>query len=274
MVRPWQSIPLLLLGSLWTGLACSKPAAMDRGMDRGMDRSTDRSHDFDRPGDEEDLNREIWQLSGRKNYGQVVAKLRRDKKRFAVDPVLPLPNGWRLAPAGHQIGVGRLPYEALIYQGRLVVINSGYTGKDPQTLSVLQRGTGRLEQTIPLQNLYPSGAAGLDGDLYLSGGFGRDILRLDRTFQLRRRYPIGGYGGPIAALDAHHLVVGYLQAPRGTSKVDGAGRLVVLNTESGQVETESSGLLFPSSLHVLSGKIYVTTLGINASTALIAICIP
>ena len=248
-LRAWRTISLLLLVSLLPGLARAKPAVVDR------------SQDFDRPGDEDDLNREIWQLSGRKKYGQVVAQLRKAQKRQPADPVLPLPNGWRLAPAGHQIGVGRLPFEALIYQGRLVVINSGYTGKDPQTLSVLQRGTGRLEQTIPLQNLYPSGAAGPDGDLYLSGGFGRDILRLDRSFQLRRRYPIGGYGGPIAALDAEHLVVGYLQAPRGTSKIDGAGRLVVLNTGSGQVETQSSDLLFPSSIHVLSGKIYVTAIG-------------
>ena len=76
---------------------------------------------------------------------------------------------------------GAGPGGALIYRGHLVVINSGYTCKDPQTLSVRQRDTGRLEQTLPLHN----------------------------------PYPIDGYGGPIAALDAHRLVVGYLQAPRG-----------------------------------------------------------
>jgi len=261
MAKPWQTIALMALAPLWTDLALAKPAMADPNQPIHRNQAIDRSQSFDRPGDEDDLNREIWQLSGRRDYGRLMAKLRKAQARPQRTPILPLPNGWRLAPAGHQIAVGRLPYGALIYQGRLVVINSGYTGKDPQTLSVIKPDSGRLERTIPIQNLYPSGAVGMDGDLYLSGGFGREILRLDRTFQVRRRYPIGGYGGPIAALDRNHLVVGYLMAPKGETKSDGAGRLVVLNTESGQVDYQSSGLLFPTSIHVLSGKIYATALG-------------
>ena len=261
MAKPWQTIALMALAPLWTDLALAKPAMADRNQPIHRNQAIDRSQSFDRPGDEDDLNREIWQLSGRRDYGRLMAKLRKAQARPQRTPILPLPNGWRLAPAGHQIAVGRLPYGALMYQGRLVVINSGYTGKDPQTLSVIKPDSGRLERTIPIQNLYPSGAVGVDGDLYLSGGFGREILRLDRTFQVRRRYPIGGYGGPIAALDRNHLVVGYLMAPKGETKSDGAGRLVVLNTESGQVDYQSSGLLFPTSIHVLSGKIYATALG-------------
>ncbi len=261
MVKPWQSIALMALSPLWAGLVLAKPTTGHRSLSDTRSQPIDRSQTFDRPGDEDDLNREIWQLSGRSDYGRLMARLRKGQARSQRPPMLPLPNGWRLAPAGHQIEVGRLPYEALIYQGRLVVINSGYTGKDPQTLSVIKPDSGQVERTIPIQNLYPSGAVGMDGDLYLSGGFGREILRLDRNFQLRRRYPIGGYGGPIAALDQNHLVVGYLMAPKGDTKSDGAGRLVVLNTESGQVDFQSSGLLFPTSIHVLSGKIYVTALG-------------
>ncbi len=273
MAKPWHRIALIALAPLWAGLAVAKPGGpipnfsvhpsplVNPSHRVSPSQPVDRSQSFDRPGDEDDLNREIWQLSGRRDYERLIAKLRQAQRHPATPPILPLPNGWRLAPAGQQVEVGRLPYEALIYQGRLVVINSGYTGKAPQTLSVINPSSGRLERTIPLQNLYPSGAVGMDGDLYISGGFGREILRLDPTFQVRRRYPIGGYGGPIAALDPTHLVVGYLLAPQRNSPADGAGRLVVLNTESGQVELQSSGLLFPTAIHVLSGKIYATTLG-------------
>ncbi len=50
-------------------------------------------------------------------------------------------------------------------------------------------------------------------------------------------------------------------APKGDTKVDGAGRMVVLNTDSSQVEFQNSGLLFPISIHLLSGKIYAAVLG-------------
>jgi len=208
MLKPWQTIAMLALGTLGAGLGLAKPAEVHGSKTIDAIKTIDRSKTFDRPGDEDDLNREIWQRSGRRNYERLMAKLKNSQDRSQRSPSLPLPNGWRLAPAGHQIEVGRLPYEALMYQGRLVVMNSGYTGKDPQTISVINPESGRVERTIPIQNLYPSGAVGMDGDLYLSGGFGREVLRLDRNFQLRRRYPIGGYGGPIAALDQNHLVLG------------------------------------------------------------------
>jgi len=249
MAMYWRAILLLLLAPLWAAQVLAKPAAVDR------------SYVFDSPGDENDLNREIWQQSGRGHYERLLALLKRRQQSTPRATSLPLPNGWQLAPAGKQVDVGRLPYEALIYQDRLVVMNSGYTGKEPQTVSVINPGTGVLERTIPMPALYPSGAVGRDGDLYLSGGFSREVVRLDRQFQPSRRYPLAGYVGPVAALDASHLVVGYLVAPLRQTTSDGVGRVVVLNTLTGKVEAESSGLLFPTSIHVLSGKIYVTALG-------------
>ena len=243
-----------------------------------------RGTEFDTPGDEEDLNREIWRASGRRGYDALMASLR--WRQLARTPVtaVSLPNGWTMAPAGLQVPVGRLPFEGVVYRDRLVVLNAGYTGKDPQTLSVLDPATGRLEHTLRLASLYPSAAVGEDGDLYVSGGFGRQLHRFGPDFQLRRSYPLAGYGGPLAALDPHHLVVGLLVAPpqlptlktggglsgplpapvaasAAAQNADAAGRLVVLNSDSGQVERRSTDLFFPTAIRVIGDRIYVAALG-------------
>ena len=263
---------------------------------------------FDTPGDEDDLNREIWEASGRQGYGALLAYVKQRQAGRILPTTLPLPNGWALAPAGQQVAVGRLPFEVLIYQNRLVVLNAGHTGKDPQTVSVLDPASGVVERTLAIPALYPSAAVGLDGDLYISGGFGRRLHRFNAAFEPVRSYALEGYGGPVAALDQEHVVVGYLVAPRGGAALgrlerggeeretkveakgetkgetkgevkgevkaeaagakarppaaaDGAGRLAILNTSTGRIERESAGLLFPTAIQVLGGKLYVASLG-------------
>ena len=273
---------------------------------------------FDTPGDEDDLNREIWEASGRRNYGALLAYVQQRQAGARQPTTLTLPNGWALAPAGRQVPVGRLPFEGLMVQNRFVVLNAGHTGKDPQTVSVLDPASGSLERTLTLPALYPSAAVGGDGDLYVSGGFGRRLHRFNAAFAPVRTYPLGGYAGPVATLDHDHVVVAYLVAPKrteadraaaipetdrreatraaaaaggggdaatggqkatatrgereggtragsgeveGQAPLDGAGRLALLNTTTGRIERESSGLLFPTAIQVLNGKIYAASLG-------------
>jgi exopolysaccharide biosynthesis protein len=82
-----------------------------------------------------------------------------------------LPNGWKIAPSGTQVEVGRLPYEAVSYAGKLVVLNTGYYNKEPQEVSVVDLKQGKLVKTLKFNSLFPSARVGLDGDLYISGGF-------------------------------------------------------------------------------------------------------
>ena len=304
--------------------------AKAQGVDATVSRPADRGQEFDTPGDEDDLNREIWEASGRNGYGALLAYVKRRQAEARLPTTLTLPNGWALAPAGQQVAVGRLPFEGLIYQDRLVVLNAGHTGKDPQTVSVLNPASGTVERTLAIPALYPSATVGIDGDLYISGGFGRRLHRFNAAFEAVRSYPLKGYGGPVAALDREHVVVGYLVAPKrageaegaeGADKVekaekaeaaaeqarrgpatvaglatvgaaateknakeapgaerevgrrsgsgngdgappaDGAGRLAILNTTTGRIERQSAGLLFPTAIQVLGGKLYVASLG-------------
>src|SRR5437016_873275 len=70
-----------------------------------------RPVDVDDPADEERLNRELWETMKGLPYSAVSEHLVRGQ-REAVRPgaTVDLPNGWKLAPAGAQVEVGRLPY--------------------------------------------------------------------------------------------------------------------------------------------------------------------
>src|SRR5207253_9241139 len=87
-----------------------------------------RADYFDRAEDEEDLNRELWEYVKGTPYEDAlkyVAAAQAQAARARED-VAELPSGWRVAPAGRQVELGRLPYEAVPFAGRLVVINAGY----------------------------------------------------------------------------------------------------------------------------------------------------
>src|SRR5437763_15630600 len=77
----------------------------------------------DDPDDQEDLNRELWEFAKHTSYDSIQSYLAdaQRKSRAAQTTEVELPNGWRIAPAGAQVEVGKLPYEALMFAGRLVV---------------------------------------------------------------------------------------------------------------------------------------------------------
>ncbi|HLJ57218.1 MAG TPA: hypothetical protein VKT77_19435, partial [Chthonomonadaceae bacterium] len=69
-----------------------------------------RQIEADDPADEEALNRELWETMTHRPYAEAVAHAARRQRETQPDATMSLPNGWRLAPAGRQTQVGRLPY--------------------------------------------------------------------------------------------------------------------------------------------------------------------
>ena len=80
----------------------------------------------DEPEEMGDLTRELWKFARGKGYDRAVRRANASATKFAMQPPqLRLPTGWVLAPAGAQVELGRLPYEAVSFGGRVIVLNNG-----------------------------------------------------------------------------------------------------------------------------------------------------
>src|SRR5437870_245660 len=71
--------------------------------------------ELDAPGDEERLNRELWEALKKTPYAAAQAHIANSRREEGTAAEVILPNGWKLAPAGNSVAVGRLPYEAVAY---------------------------------------------------------------------------------------------------------------------------------------------------------------
>jgi hypothetical protein len=94
----------------------------------------------------------------------------------------------------------------------------------------------------------------------VSGGSSDSIFQIDRQFQVTRGFDVGGYGGPIAATDADHLAVALLTAPD-SAGATGPGRLAILNTSTGRIESTTRAGFFPSAMRVVGRTLYLTLVG-------------
>jgi YVTN family beta-propeller protein len=224
----------------------------------------ERADFFDRAEDEEDLNRELWEYVKGTPYESALSYVAGAQARAQAARVAEaaLPTGWKLAPAGRQVELGRLPYEAVAFAGRLVVLNTGYYSREPQELSVVDTATARVEKTVRLNSIFPSAVAGPGGDLYVSGGFDSKVFRLDRQFNVAREYAVAGYAAGLAQVDDKRLAVLYLAGKDGKGNYV-AGRLAILDAESGKVERDAEVGYFPYSVRLVGGKLYVAMLGEN-----------
>jgi YVTN family beta-propeller protein len=221
----------------------------------------------DQPGEEEVFNRELWEFSKKTPYEEVENYVERAQQasRATVREYMTLPNGWKIAPPGIQVEVGRLPLEAVAYAGHIVVLNTGYYYKEPQEISVVDPETAKVVKVLHLASIFPSAGEGLDGDLYISGGFSQAVHRLDKKFDIVRNYPVKGYAGGLTALDVNHLAVVYTVAGKNQQEFERGsfeeGKLAILNTVTGDIEREATVGYFPHSVRFLNGKLYVTVLG-------------
>src|SRR6266508_5025462 len=97
----------------------------------------ERQRRVDDPDDQEDLNRELWEFAKHTPYESIMPYVAEAQRRSRANESaeVELPNGWRIAPAGTQVEVGRLPYAAVMFAGKLVVLDTGYyhpKDKEPQ----------------------------------------------------------------------------------------------------------------------------------------------
>src|SRR5215471_10174457 len=217
----------------------------------------------DDPDDQEDLNRELWEFAKGTPYDSILSYVQEAQRvsRATQTSEVELPNGWRIKPAGTQVEVGRLPYEMVEFAGKLVVLNTGYYYQEPQEVSVVDPQTAQVIKTLRINSLFPSAAVGLDGDLYISGGFDQKVYRVDKNFEIVREYKVGGFVGGLAPVDGEHLAVAYMATQKNGTGGFAGGGLGMLNTASAQVEHEIKAGYYPYTVRYLNGKLFVTVLG-------------
>jgi YVTN family beta-propeller protein len=223
-----------------------------------------RQRDFDQPDEEESLNRELWEFARKTPYSEILPYLDKAQRQSQAEQTaeVELPNGWRIAPAGRQVEVGRLPYEAVPFAGRLVVLDTGYYYKEPQEVSIVDTESGQVVKTLRINSLFPSAVVGPDADLYISGGFDEKVYRIDKRFNVVREYAVGGFAGCLAQIGAKQLAIAYMA----TKNAEGnyiSGKLATLDTETGKIKSETNVGYFPYGLRFLNGNLYLTLLGEN-----------
>ena len=217
----------------------------------------------DEPEEMEDLTRELWKFARGSGYDRAVRRANASAAKFAAQaPELRLPTGWLLAPAGAQVELGRLPYEAVTFGGRVVVLNTGYYAQgfeDPE-VSIVDIVRPRVTRTLRVASLYPSATASPNGNLYVSGGSSDSVFQIDKAFQVTRGFNVGAYVGPIAAIDPDRIAVALLTAPD-SAGASGPGKLAVLNVTSGRIESTVNAGFFPSGMRVVGRTLYLSLVG-------------
>ena len=217
----------------------------------------------DEPEEMEDLTRELWKFARGKGYDQAVRRANASATKFAAQaPQLRLPTGWVLAPAGAQVELGRMPYEAVSFAGRVVVLNNGYylQGLEDPEISVVDAAGPRVTRTLRVASLYPSATASPNGNLYVSGGSSDSVFQIDRQFQLTRSFNVGEYAGPVAAIDAEHVAVALLTAPDSVG-ASGPGKVAILNVTTGRIESTVNAGYFPSAMRLVGRTLYLSLVG-------------
>src|SRR5205085_8913219 len=128
--------------------------------------------------------------------------------------------------------------------------------------SIVDTRSGRVEKSLKLNSIFPSAVEGPGGDLYVSGGFDSKVFRVDRQFNVAREYAVAGYAAGLARVDERRVAVLYL-AGKDEQGNYVAGRLAILDAESGKVERDAEVGYFPYSVRFIGGKFYVAVLGEN-----------
>ncbi len=222
----------------------------------------DDDEGFDVPGTEHMLNSELWTFAKGTSYSSIESYLERSHalSEEAESSEIALPTGWKIAPAGTQVELGRFPSDAVFFNDYLVVLNSGDYWKEPQELSIVDVKEAKVRKTIKLSSIFPSACVGEDGYLYVSGGYASSVYRIGKDFNLARTYPVNGYTSGVCPIGSTYLAVAYLTANDSEGKY-GKGKIAILNTESGQIEKEAEVGYFPYSVAYAGGKIFVSVLG-------------
>ncbi|HLI84072.1 MAG TPA: alkaline phosphatase family protein [Bryobacteraceae bacterium] len=214
---------------------------------------------MDDPRDAVQNTREQWEAIKHTSFDDAVAYAKRQQAKSALkaNSLVTLPTGWKILPAGTQVSVGTLPFQATLFNGSVISINSGYaTG--PQSISVVSPASAAVTNTISIQNLFPSSAVGPGGDLYVSGGISKAIYQYNSSFQLAGTFTLPGFAHGLADYDARYLVATYTDPPL-LSGILSTAHVVKIDATNGNIVASTPiGIMEPYSVTVVSGKVYVT----------------
>jgi DNA-binding beta-propeller fold protein YncE len=244
------------------------PDRREREREEEREREGKRSVMSERSGPDEpeemgDLTRELWKFARGSGYDRAVRRANASAAKLATQvPELRLPTGWVLAPAGAQVELGRLPYEAVSFGGRVVVLNTGYypQGLEEPEISIVDLVGPRVRRTLRVASLYPSASVSPNGNLYVSGGSSDSVFQIDRQFLVTRSFDVGAYVGPVAAIDAERVAVALLTTPDSVG-ASGPGRLAILNVTTGRIESTTTAGFFPSAMRVVGRTLYLALVG-------------
>ena len=217
---------------------------------------------LDVPGQEQTLNAQLWRFAKNTSYDKVQQDLEatQAQSKTLIPMEVTLPNGWRMAPAGTQLELGRYPMVLVSFKKKIVVLNNGYYVETKPEISICNQDGTKIEKTLTVPSLFPSACVGKDGQLYVSGGYDQKVRRFNSKLKDVKDYLMGGFTAGIAAVNSNHLAVAYMLIDNGKGGYDSPGKLALLNTRSGKVEDEVECGRMPQAVVSFGGKIYVSLL--------------
>ena len=220
---------------------------------------------LDVPGQEQKLNAELWRFAKNTSYEMVQADLDKmhQESQKTVPTEVTLPNGWRMAPAGYQLELGRYPLVVTPFAGNLVVLNNGYYVETNPEISVVSGDGGSLVKTFTVPSLFPCAKVGLDGNLYVSGGYNQTIRGYNDKFDEVKDFTVNGFTSGLAPVDKTTLAVAYLLMDDSKGGYKSGGRLALVDTSTSEVKEELNCGRMPYALEFQDGKLFVGLLQDN-----------
>ena len=109
--------------------------------------------------------------------------------------------------------VGRLPEEAVFYNKQIVVLNTGYYTEERQKrqeISIVDPASGGRSERCSRAPCFPAPRPVWTETSISVAGSTRWSTRYYHKFKLVQQYPVQGYAGGLAPIDADHLAVVYL----------------------------------------------------------------
>ncbi|MBV8904737.1 MAG: hypothetical protein JOZ22_13980, partial [Acidobacteriia bacterium] len=225
------------------------------------DRTAGQRTLMDDPKDQDQLLRQIWESTSKTPYAAALEHARKAQaesaKAVQASSLVTLPTGWKILPAGAQVNVGTLPFDAVAFNGSVVVVDSG-SSTGPQDFKVVDPTAGQVTRTVSIQNVFPGAAIGPGGDLYISGGFSKQAYRYNAHYSLAATYTLSGFTHGLAGLDSRYLIATYTEAPL-LGGLASVAHAVKIDTTTGNIAVNTTlGSNEPYSVSVMRGKVYVT----------------
>ncbi len=220
---------------------------------------------LDVPGQEQKLNAELWRFAKNTSYEALQQTLDADHQESgkSIPTEVRLPNGWRMAPVGSQVEIGRYPLVVVPFSGNLVVLNNGYYVETNPEISVLSGDGSQVLKTLTVPSLFPCAKAGPDGILYVSGGYNQTIRGYNENFEEVRDFTVNGFTSGLTSVDPNTLAVAYLLMDDSKGGYKSEGRLALVDTRTNEVKDELNCGRMPYALEFQDGRLFVSLLQDN-----------